>query len=133
MVSGDVLAASAVIVDDLHRVLLVRRGHAPAEGLWSLPGGSVEAGESIEGAVSREVHEETGLIVDVGGEVWRVRVELAPGAFYDVRAHRADVKGGKLHPGDDAEEAAWVDRASLDDYLLTPNLREFLHRYLRSG
>ena len=63
------VAVSAVIVDAENRVLLVQRGHEPALGQWSLPGGSVEAGESMSEALRREVREETGLeVVVVGGK-----------------------------------------------------------------
>lgn len=130
MAGGDVLAASAVIVDGRTRVLLIQRGHHPAKGMWSLPGGSVEPGETIPDAVAREVAEETGFKVAVGEEVWRVRVELSPGLFYDVRAHRAEIIGGELVVGDDAEAATWVGPADLSGYRLTPHLDEFLRNYL---
>jgi ADP-ribose pyrophosphatase YjhB (NUDIX family) len=48
-------------------VLLVERDRGPSEGLWSLPGGSIEAGETAEDAARREVHEETGLIAHISG------------------------------------------------------------------
>lgn len=60
-----VAGVGAVIVDQ-GCVLLVKRGHAPLKGEWSLPGGAVELGETLEAAVAREVLEETGLIVEVG-------------------------------------------------------------------
>ena len=47
-------------------MLLVKRGHEPLKGEWSLPGGAVELGETLEAAVAREVLEETGLAVEVG-------------------------------------------------------------------
>jgi 8-oxo-dGTP diphosphatase len=127
-VSTAILAASAVIVEG-SKVLLVKRGHHPAEGLWSLPGGSVEPGESVQEAVVREVFEETGLSVVTGPEVWRVRVELAEGMHYDVRALVATVTGGVLSPGDDAADATWWDMATLGTLDLTPHLLEFLIDY----
>ena len=54
------------LVFDQGRVLMVKRGHPPLKGEWSLPGGTVELGETLEAAVAREVLEETGLVVDVG-------------------------------------------------------------------
>ena len=57
----------AVVVDAAGRLLLIRRGHAPSAGLWSVPGGRVEAGESLTEAVVREVREETGLTIEPGG------------------------------------------------------------------
>ncbi|MHB1912084.1 MAG: NUDIX domain-containing protein, partial [Acidimicrobiales bacterium] len=54
------VCVGAVVVDD-DRLLLIRRGHGPAAGEWSVPGGRVEAGETLAEAVVREVLEETGL------------------------------------------------------------------------
>jgi len=60
-----VVGVGAVVLDG-DRVLLVKRGHEPLKGEWSLPGGVVELGETLETAIVREVREETGLEVDVG-------------------------------------------------------------------
>jgi ADP-ribose pyrophosphatase YjhB (NUDIX family) len=59
-------AASAVLFRG-EAVLLIERGEGPAEGLWSLPGGAIEAGETAEEAARREVEEETGLICHIEG------------------------------------------------------------------
>src|SRR5215475_8069173 len=57
------LAVSAAVIRD-GRVLVVRRARAPAENLFTLPGGAVEAGESLNEAVKREIAEETGLTIE---------------------------------------------------------------------
>ena len=56
----------AVIKDGAGRLLLIKRGHEPEAGRWSLPGGRIEPGESDEQALVREIGEETGLTVTVG-------------------------------------------------------------------
>lgn len=59
------VAGVGAVIFDQGRVLMVKRGRAPLKGEWSLPGGAVELGETLEAAVAREVLEETGLVVDV--------------------------------------------------------------------
>lgn len=100
-----------------HRLLLVRRGHPPGEGLWSIPGGRVEPGESDVAAVEREVLEETGLLVEVGplaGTVVR--------GDYLIRDYLATVTGGTLTPGDDAADARWCTMAEMHAMPLTEGL-----------
>ena len=63
----------AIITDAAGRLLLIKRGHEPGKGLWSIPGGRVEPGETDEQAVIREVREETGLAVQPGRLVGAVR------------------------------------------------------------
>jgi 8-oxo-dGTP diphosphatase len=58
-----IVGVGAVVVDR-ERVLLVQRGHEPAKGKWSLPGGILELGESLVQGVVREVEEESGLVVE---------------------------------------------------------------------
>jgi 8-oxo-dGTP diphosphatase len=60
-----IVGVGAVVLDG-DRVLLVKRAHEPLKGEWSLPGGAVELGETLETAIVREVREETGLTVEVG-------------------------------------------------------------------
>jgi acetyl-CoA carboxylase carboxyl transferase subunit beta len=123
-----VLAASAVIADPGGRVLLVRRKHDPQRGRWSVPGGRVEPGETLEEAAAREAREETGLQVTVGRELWRVRVPAGEGREYDVHGFAANVVGGRLAPGDDATDARWVAPGELDALVVTVGLRDLLRR-----
>src|SRR5712692_8214105 len=60
-----IVGVGAVVIDG-NSVLLVRRANEPLKGEWSLPGGAVELGETLEAAIAREVYEETGLSVEVG-------------------------------------------------------------------
>jgi 8-oxo-dGTP diphosphatase len=65
--SCPIVAVGAVIWRGAEEVLLIRRGQAPRLGEWSIPGGRVQGGETLRGALQREVSEETGLIVRVAG------------------------------------------------------------------
>lgn len=103
----------AVVHDATGRLLLIKRGHAPGRGLWSLPGGRVEPDETDAQAVTRELLEETGLSVRPGALVGRVE-RPAPGGVFEIFDYAAEVVGGALAPGDDADGAAWVGRAEFD-------------------
>jgi ADP-ribose pyrophosphatase YjhB (NUDIX family) len=132
-----VLWAAGVVLDDRGRILLIRRGKAPDLGEWSIPGGAVELGESIEEALRREIREETGLDVAVGPllEIFE-RVERdAAGAIqfhYVVLDYRCTVTGGELRAGDDALEAVFVDPADLDRYALRASVVRVLSSATRS-
>ncbi|MER6949764.1 NUDIX domain-containing protein [Nonomuraea sp. NPDC000554] len=97
----------AIIFDASARLLLIRRGRPPDEGLWSIPGGRVEPGESDAAAVRREVLEETGLRVTVGALMGAVDRPGPGGATYAIRDYRATVASGTLTAGDDAVDARW--------------------------
>jgi 8-oxo-dGTP diphosphatase len=113
----------AVIKDADGRLLLIRRGHEPGKGLWSLPGGRIEDGETDEQALVREIAEETGLTVTPGRLIGSVRRPgAAPGTEYDIRDYAADVTGGALTPGDDADDARWAAPAELDALTMTDGL-----------
>lgn len=77
-------------------------------GLWSVPGGRIEAGETDPEAVVREVREETGLQVTCGPLLGSVERPGLAGAIVDIRDYRAIVTGGELRAGDDAAGARWV-------------------------
>jgi 8-oxo-dGTP diphosphatase len=106
------------------RLLLIRRRNEPGRGLWSVPGGRVEAGESDADAVVREMAEETGLVVRPGALIGRVR--RGPFAIAD---YRCSVVGGTLQPGDDATEARWCDAATLTSLPLVPLLYDTLREW----
>jgi ADP-ribose pyrophosphatase YjhB (NUDIX family) len=116
----------AVIKDDLGRLLLIKRGHPPGAGLWSLPGGRIEPGETDAEALVREVREETGLTVEAGGLLGAVHRPARDGDVFDIRDYTATVTGGLLQPGDDAADARWVDAIELESLPITEGLTETL-------
>lgn len=117
----------AVVHDSSGRLLLVRRGQDPHRGRWSLPGGRIEAGESPERAVEREVREETGLVVHAGAPVGRVQIP-GNGLVYDVLDLACTLVDPTAAPvaGDDAADVLFADAAVLDGLDCTPALVETL-------
>lgn len=122
------VAVGAVVVDGEGRLLVVRRGREPAAGRWTLPGGRVEAGEAVADAVVREVAEETGLQVAPGDLVGFSEVR-GPDHHYVILDLRADVVGGALRAGDDADQVAWLTRRELAAVQTTDGLLEFLDEH----
>jgi len=126
-VSGSVIpCVGAVIKDDQGRLLLIKRGHEPGAGLWSIPGGRIEPGETDAEAMVREMREETGLAVQVGPLLGRVRRPAQDGNVLDIRDYAATVTGGTLRAGDDAAEARWVAVSELPSLPITEGLVEAL-------
>lgn len=109
------LAGVGAVVVDQDRVLLVRRGHEPLKGKWSIPGGLLELGESLTAGVVREVQEETGLVVEplelvelldrIHREEDRVRYH------YVIADYLCRVTGGILQASSDADDVRWAERA----------------------
>ena len=116
----------AVVFDAQGRLLVIQRGHDPGAGLWSIPGGRIEPGETDEQALVRELLEETNLQVMVGKLVGRVRREGPGGTVIDIRDYAATVAAGTLRAGDDAADARWVTAAELARLEVTEGLIEAL-------
>jgi 8-oxo-dGTP diphosphatase len=123
----------AVIKDARGRLLLIKRGHEPGTGLWSLPGGRVEPGETDAEALVREMREETGLVVVAGRLLGSVRRPLANGDVLDIRDYAATIIGGALNPGDDAADARWVDAEDFGSLPVTEGLAAILTNWRVMG
>ena len=125
--------AGAVIKDETGRMLLIQRGHDPGKGLWSIPGGRIEPGETDEEAIIREVCEETGLRVSCGQLLGSVERPGPAETIFEIKDYTAVVTGGDLAAGDDAADVRWVspaEVATLDaSGQLAPGLLAALHSW----
>ena len=129
-----VVSVGAVIVEG-GRVLLIKRGQPPLQGRWSLPGGVVEIGETLQEALAREVREETGLEIEVGpvvevlDRIERVddnRIEY----HYVIIDYRCLVRGGRLACGSDADDARWVSASDVASFNVTAAVAGIVHKAL---
>ncbi len=128
--ASPIVGVGGVVIDG-DRVLLVRRGRPPLQGEWSLPGGGVEVGETLEAAVAREVREETGLAVTVGALLDVLdRIQLGDDRRVDyhfvILDYLCTPAGGTMAPGSDAADARWVSASDLDEYRLTEKARQII-------
>lgn len=124
-----------VVRDRAGRVVLIQEGYELAHGLWALPGGHVDPGESLEAAAVREAREECGLEVQVvrllqtvymEGEAYKGNVEDY-GKQVSLSIFLAEVVGGELCHGEEELDAQWYTVSELSDLSLRwPWLLEFL-------
>ncbi|MBM3778529.1 MAG: NUDIX domain-containing protein [Acidimicrobiia bacterium] len=132
-----IVGVGGVIVE-ADRVVLVRRRYDPLAGQWSLPGGTLELGETLEAAVAREMLEETGLVVDVGAVV-EVFDRIMLDETRRVRYHFVLVDylcrpvSGTLQAGSDVDDARFVPRDRLAPYRLTAKATAVIERAFALG
>jgi 8-oxo-dGTP diphosphatase len=119
-----VVGVGGVVIDG-DRVLLVRRGSAPLKGEWSIPGGTLELGETSREGVKRELNEETGLVVRVG-DLIEVFERIVPDENGRLKYHfvildyLCGVEDGSAQAGSDVTHVAWAREDDLAQYSLAP-------------
>jgi 8-oxo-dGTP diphosphatase len=126
------LVGVGAIIIDRDRVVLVKRGHAPRAGEWSIPGGLLEVGETMRQAAVREALEETGMCVEVGdllGVYDRVVRDADERTLYhyvliDFRCRRI---AGEPQAAGDAAEARWFTRGEIRDLALAEDTAEVIN------
>jgi ADP-ribose pyrophosphatase YjhB (NUDIX family) len=119
------------------RILMAQRGKQPLKGAWSLPGGAVETGESLDTAIRREVREETGLAVKPVKifEVFERILRDASGKteyHYVLIDYICRVTGGALRAGDDASRVEWVRHRDLPALEMTEGTLAVIERAFRA-
>ena len=130
--------AVGAVVTKAGAVLLVKRGKAPSDGKWAIPGGSVDLGETLQQAAEREIFEETGLQIRAGQPVYTFDL-IERDRHGGIRFHyvivdlAAEYLGGELKPGDDADHAAWIPFAELENLDMNAATRTFLDAFLQKG
>ena len=124
---------AVVLIDG--KIVLVKRRHEPLAGQWSLPGGTLELGETLEAGVAREMLEETGLVVDVG-PVIEVFDRILLDERRRVRYHFVLVDflcrpiAGTLKSDSDAVDVALARPSDLGSYHLAPKAHDVIARAL---
>lgn len=137
-IAGPAVGVGAVVVED-GRVVLIRRGKEPLKGRWSVPGGTVELGETLPEALVREVREETGLLVrplEVLLVFDRIERDVSGRVVYHyvVVDYLCECLGGELRAGSDAEAAALVRREDVAGYELPDLARKVVEQaFARAG
>jgi 8-oxo-dGTP diphosphatase len=120
------LAVSGAIFRD-GKVLLVRRARSPGKGLYSLPGGRVEFGESLHAALHREVDEETGLKIEILGLAgWREVLPTAGGGHYLIMSFAARWIANEPALNEEHDDFKWLVPETLSGLKLTGGLPEVI-------
>jgi 8-oxo-dGTP diphosphatase len=118
-----VIGVGGVVIAD-GRALLIRRGHAPLEGQWSIPGGKLEVGETIVEGIERELAEETGIeirvldLIEVFERILRDKEDRVQYHFV-ILDYLCELKGGNARAGGDVVDVAWASEGELSRFNLT--------------
>ena len=125
------IASVAACVLKGDRVLVIKRANPPSQGLWSVPGGVIELGETFQGAAKRELDEECGIEIEAG-RVFHVENLVVPDETGRIRFHYvvtylvARYIGGEVHPGSDALDVRWATGKELTSLDVNPVVRDIM-------
>ena len=117
-----IIGVGVVVLNNRNEILLIKRGTEPNIGIWTIPGGRQEAGESLATTAHREIEEETGVIIGTPKLIDVVdHIEHNPDGtllrHYSLIDYAARYLNGKPRAGGDAACAAWVSLAEIDKYI----------------
>ncbi len=127
------VAVSGIIVQG-DRVLLIKRGHEPAKDWWSVPGGHLEWGETVQDALIREVKEECNIIVKpvrLFSIVEAIDKNNPPKYHYILLDYIAEYVSGTPQMGSDAEDIGWFSENDLEHMRVVPSVLRSLKAYFR--
>lgn len=127
------VGVAAAVFNEQGEVLLVERGRPPSQGLWGVPGGLLDLGETLAEGARREVREECGVEIEIGGLVHVFEPIQRDGDgriqyHYVVVDFWASYAGGHPRPDDDAAAVAWVTLAQLDDLPMGEETRQVVRQ-----
>ncbi len=125
-----IVGVGAIVIKD-GRVLLVQRAAPPSQGLWAIPGGSLEAGETLQQGAEREIREETGITIRAGEPVYAFDfLQYDDEKRLQYHFVIVDVEGeyleGEVKAADDALAARWISPAELAGLPVSANTLKIL-------
>jgi 8-oxo-dGTP diphosphatase len=124
------------VVIERGRALLIRRGSEPLKGQWSIPGGTLETGETLEEGTRREMEEETGLrvrimeLIEVFERIFREPGDddARPHYHFVILDYLCERISGEPRAGSDVTDIAWASENELEAYHLTPTATRILKK-----
>jgi ADP-ribose pyrophosphatase YjhB (NUDIX family) len=130
-----IVGVGGVVIEE-GRALLIRRGEEPLKGQWSIPGGTLEVGETLEEGTLRELAEETGLrvriveLIEVFERIFREDGDEGrrPRYHFVILDYLCERLDGEARPGGDVTDVAWVREEDLGPYALTPTATRILKK-----
>ena len=109
------IAGIGAVVIHNQQVLLVKRGNPPKQGLWCIPGGKIQYGETLQQAAEREILEETGVTIKAGTPVYAFDlINTEPPFHYIIVDVIAEYVSGKVSAADDAADARWFSLRQIE-------------------